>query len=209
MKCVIFAGMPVSQTLCRFWQDADFVIAADAGYENARRLGVEPDLLLGDYDSAPCPPQNAKTLVLPAEKDDTDTCFAARRAIGLGATEAVILGGLGGRLDHTLANLQTLVFLAKNGVRAWLVDEANEVTALLPGTHAIPARPGWYFSIFSAGDAAQGVTLEGLKYPLHEATVTNFFPIGVSNEFAADPATVRFTAGVLYLMLSRREAGAS
>lgn len=206
MKCVIFAGMPVPQTLRRFWQDADLVIAADAGYENARRLGVEPDLLLGDYDSAPCPPQDAKTVVLPAEKDDTDTYFAARRAIGLGATEVVILGGLGGRLDHTLANLQTLVFLEKNGVRAWLVDEANEVTALLPGTHPIPARPGWYFSIFSAGDAAQGVTLKGLKYPLHEATVTNFFPIGVSNEFAADPATVRFTEGILYLMLSRREA---
>ena len=205
MKCVIFAGMPVPQTLCRFWQDADLVIAADAGYENARRLGVEPDLLLGDYDSALCPPQNAKTVVLPAEKDDTDTYYAARRAIELGATEAVILGGLGGRLDHTLANLQTLVFLAKNGVRAWLADEANEVTVLLPGTHQIPARPGWYFSIFSAGDAAQGVTLKGLKYPLHEATVTNFFPIGVSNEFAADPATVRFTGGVLYLMLSRRE----
>lgn len=206
MKCVIFAGLPVSQALCRFWQDADLVIAADAGYENARRLGVEPDLLLGDYDSAPCPPPDAKTVVLPAEKDDTDTYFAARRAIELGATEAVILGGLGGRLDHTLANLQTLVFLAKNGVRAWLADEANEATALLPGAHRFPARPGWYLSVFSAGDAARGVTLEGLKYPLRDATVTNFFPIGVSNEFAADTATVRFTGGVLHLMLSRREA---
>lgn len=205
MKCVIFAGLRVSQTLCGFWKDADLVIAADAGYENARRLGVEPDLLLGDYDSAPCPPQNAKTVVLPAEKDDTDTYFAARRAIELGASEAVILGGLGGRLDHTLANLQTLVFLAKNGVRAWLADEANEVTALLPGAYHFPARQGWYLSVFSAGDAARGVTLEGLKYPLHEATVSNFFPIGVSNEFAAEFATVRFSEGVLYLMLSRRE----
>lgn len=205
MKCVIFAGLPVPQTLCRFWRNADLVIAADAGYENARRLGVEPDLLLGDYDSAPCPPQNAKTVVLPAEKDDTDTYFAARRAIELGASEAVIVGGLGGRLDHTLANLQTLVFLAKNGVRAWLVDEANEVTALLPGEHCFPARPGWYLSVFSAGDTARGVTLEGLKYPLDEATVTNFFPIGVSNEFAADMATVRFSEGVLYVMLSRQE----
>ncbi len=205
MKCVIFAGMPVPQTLRRFWQDADYVIAADAGYENARRLGLEPDLLLGDYDSAPRPPQNAKTLVLPAEKDDTDTYFAARRAIALGADEAVILGGLGGRLDHTLANLQTLVFLAKNGVRAWLADEANEVTALMPGVYQIPARPGWYCSVFSAGDAVRGVTLKGLKYPLCEATVTGFFPIGVSNEFAADTATVGFSEGVLYLVLSRRE----
>ena len=76
---------------------------------------------------------------------------------------------------------------------------------LLPGEHTITARRGWYFSIFSAGDTACGVTLEGLKYPLHEATVTNFFPVGVSNEFAADTATVRFSEGMLYLMLSRRE----
>ncbi len=117
----------------------------------------------------------------------------------------MILGGLGGRLDHTLANLQTLVFLAKNGVRAWLADEANEVTALMPGVYQIPARPGWYCSVFSAGDAVRGVTLKGLKYPLCEATVTGFFPIGVSNEFAADTATVGFSEGVLYLVLSRRE----
>ncbi len=205
MKCVIFAGMPVSAAMRRFWQDADTVIAADAGYETARRLGVEPDILLGDYDSAPRPPANAKTWVLPAEKDDTDTYFAARKAIELGADEVAILGGLGGRLDHTLANLQTLVFLAQNGVRAQLVDEANEATALLPGAYRIPARQGWYLSLLSAGEAARGVTLSGLKYPLHEATVTHSFPIGVSNEFVADTATVRFTGGILFLVLSRRE----
>lgn len=205
MKCVIFAGMPVSKELSRFWRDADYVIAADAGYENARRLGIEPDLLLGDYDSAPSPPPGAKTIVLPAEKDDTDTYFAARRAIAAGASDVVILGGLGGRLDHTLANLQTLAFLARNGVRALLADEGNEATVLLPGEHRIPARRECYLSIFSAGDAARGVTLEGLKYPLREATVTGFYPIGVSNEFAADFATVRFSEGTLYLILSRRE----
>lgn len=205
VKCVIFAGMPVTDKLRHFWQDAELIIAADAGYENARRLGIEPDLLLGDYDSAPCPPPNAKTLVLPAEKDDTDTYFAARKAIERGVSEVVILGGLGGRLDHTLANLQTLVFLAKNGMRAVLADEENEATVLLPGEHRIPSRCDCYLSIFSAGDAARGVTLEGLKYPLHEATVTGFYPIGVSNEFVGDAATVRFSAGTLYLIFSRRE----
>lgn len=165
MKCVIFAGLPAAPELHGWWADADYVIAADAGYENACRVGVGPDLLLGDYDSAPRPEAGAKTVFLPAEKDDTDTYYAARKALELGATDVVIVGGLGGaRLDHTLANLQTLVFLAKNGVCATLADTDNEVTALLPGTHRIQARPGWYFSIFSAGEQAPGVTLEGLKY---------------------------------------------
>ena len=129
-----------------------------------------------------------------------------QKALELGATDVVIVGGLGGaRLDHTLANLQTLVFLAKNGVCATLADTDNEVTALLPGTHRIQARPGWYFSIFSAGEQALGVTLEGLKYPLHDYTLTHAFPIGVSNEFAAETATLRFSAGMIYLVLSRKE----
>ena len=167
---------------------------------------MEPDLLLGDYDSAPRPEAGAKTVFLPAEKDDPDTYYAARKALELGATDVVIVGGLGGaRLDHTLANLQTLVFLAKNGVCATLADTDNEVTALLPGTHRIQARPGWYFSIFSAGEQAPGVTLEGLKYPLHDYTLTHAFPIGVSNEFAAETATLRFSAGMIYLVLSRKE----
>ena len=127
MKCVIFAGLPAAPELHSWWADADYVIAADAGYENACRVGVEPDLLLGDYDSAPRPEAGAKTVFLPAEKDDTDTYYAARKALELGATDVVIVGGLGGaRLDHTLANLQTLVFLAKNGVCATLADTDND-----------------------------------------------------------------------------------
>lgn len=202
MKCVIFAGRPVSEGLCRYWRDADCVIAADAGYETARRLGVGADVLLGDYDSAPCPGHGA--LLLPAEKDDTDTQAAAREAVRRGADEVVILGGLGGRLDHTIANLHTLVFLARRGVRALLADEENEVRALLPGSYSIPARAGWYFSVFSAGETAEGVTLSGVKYPLDGYSMTNDFPIGVSNEFAAPAAAVRFTAGTLWLVLSKK-----
>ena len=123
MKCVIFAGLPAAPELHGWWADADYVIAADAGYENACRVGVEPDLLLGDYDSAPRPEAGAKTVFLPAEKDDTDTYYAARKALELGATDVVIVGGLGGaRLDHTLANLQTLCFWQKTEcVRRWRI----------------------------------------------------------------------------------------
>ena len=180
-------------------------IAADAGLLLCERLGVKPDLVLGDFDSMDVCQAPADCIRVPVEKDDTDTFFAARKALEMGCSEVLILGGIGGRLDHTLANLQTLVFLAKNGVCATLADTDNEVTALLPGTHRIQARPGWYFSIFSAGEQAPGVTLEGLKYPLHDYTLTHAFPIGVSNEFAAETATLRFSAGMIYLVLSRKE----
>ncbi len=204
MKCVIFAGRPVSKGLRAWWKDADCIIAADAGWEHTRRLGLAPDLFLGDFDSAALPPEGA-VLALPAEKDDTDTHFAAREALRRGSAEVVILGGLGGRLDHTLANCQTLRFLAENGVRAVLADEENEVMALVPGTYTFPRREGWYLSVFSAGEAAEGVTLEGVKYPLRDYTLTNSFPIGVSNEFAEEEAVVRFSRGSLLLVFSRME----
>ena len=189
------------------------LLAADRGLDFFLETGLVPDIVDGDFDSLSGAGKaylesldHTEIVRLNPEKDDTDTYYAARKALELGATDVVIVGGLGGaRLDHTLANLQTLVFLAKNGVCATLADTDNEVTALLPGTHRIQARPGWYFSIFSAGEQAPGVTLEGLKYPLHDYTLTHAFPIGVSNEFAAETATLRFSAGMIYLVLSRKE----
>lgn len=201
-RCVIFAAQPVPASQRHWCSGASLVIAADAGYRSARALGVEPDLLLGDYDSAP-PPDAGKTVLLPAEKDDTDTFYAARQALAQGCEEVVILGGLGGRMDHTLANLHTLVFLAGQGVRAVLADEKNEITVLLPGRHRLPARAGWHCSFFPGGERAAGVTLEGLKYPLKDAVLTNAWPVGVSNEFAAPTAMVEFHTGMLYWMLCK------
>ena len=94
--CYVVGAMSLSLSLRPSPAPGDYVIAADAGYENACRVGVEPDLLLGDYDSAPRPEAGAKTVFLPAEKDDTDTYYAARKALELGATDVVIVGGLGG-----------------------------------------------------------------------------------------------------------------
>lgn len=204
-RCVIFAAMPVSESLQAWWKNADYVIAADAGYKTAQRLGVQPDLLLGDYDSAPVPKTSVETVHLPIEKDDTDTYYAARRALKTGCDEVVILGGTGGRLDHTMANLQTLVFLARHHVRALLVDESTQVTVLLPGTHEVPAQSDVYCSVFPIGARAGGVTLEGLQYPLQNAMLTNAYPVGVSNAFTAPCARICVKTGGLYLMLCRKE----
>lgn len=202
-RCVIFAAQPVSPTLAHWWEGADFVIAADAGYRSAMALGVEPDLLLGDYDSAPAPHLGGKMVRLPAEKDDTDTFFAARKALEAHCTHVTILGGTGGRLDHTLANLHTLVFLHRHGVHAVLADEANEVTVLGKGRHTVKARVGWYLSLFPAGACARGVTLRGLKYPLENAQLHNHWPVGVSNEFTAGEAQIALREGEVYCMLCK------
>ena len=204
-KCVIFAGRPVSKELCTYWADADYVIAADAGYERALQAGVEPDLALGDYDSSPVPKDAKEVICLPAEKDDTDTCFAVKKALEAGCREIVLLGALGGRLDHTMANLQTLIFLQQQGVSAMAVEQGQEITVLGEGTHYISARPGWYLSLFSCGEQAQGVTLRGVKYPLQNADITYLWPVGVSNEFAAERAEITVSKGKLYCMLCKME----
>lgn len=206
-KCVILASMPAADSLRHWCDGADLFIAADAGWRQAQAWGLSPDLYLGDYDSAPAPEgvPAARLDRLPAEKDDTDTHYAARRALAAGCGEVVILGGLGGRLDHTLANLNTLLFLSQNGVQAVLADEATEVRALLPGEHTLAARPGWYCSLFPAQGQVEGLCIENLKYPLAHASLRADWPLGVSNEFLAGPAHIRFEKGALYCVLCRKE----
>lgn len=204
-KCVIFAGRAVSPALEKYWKDADFIIAADAGYERARAVGVTPDLALGDYDSSPVPHDARELICLPAEKDDTDTFFAVKKALEKGCEQVVLLGALGGRMDHTMANLQTLIFLQEQGVRAWAADEAQEITVLGEGVHSIPARKGWYLSFFSCGESAKGVSLKGVKYPLNNAEITYLWPVGVSNEFEEPEAQLSVLEGKLYCMLCKME----
>jgi thiamine pyrophosphokinase len=161
---------------------------------------------LGDFDSAPVPTERPDAERLPTEKDDTDTHYAARRALELGCDEVVILGGLGGRLDHTLANMQTLVFLEKQGVHAVLADETTQVNVLLHGTLTVYRPEGaCYCSVFPIGERAEEVTLEGLKYPLHDAVLTNVWPVGVSNEFLQDRAHISVRNGGLYILVCSKQ----
>lgn len=204
-RCVIFAAMPVAESLREWWENAQFFIAADAGYKTMQTFGITANLLLGDYDSAPIPTQAKHLLCLPSEKDDTDTHYAARKALETDCDEIVILGGIGGRMDHTMANLHTIVFLAKQGRKAFLINETTQITVLLPGTHRIAAQDDCYCSFFPIEAQANGVTLENMKYPLQDATITHEHPIGVSNEFMTQEAIVTVKTGGLYCMICKRE----
>lgn len=203
-RCVIFAGLPVPPKLCEGIGPQDVILAADAGWKTARALGFSPSLALGDFDTAPAP-EGPNVLRLPAEKDDTDTFFAARKALEMGCGEVLILGGIGGRLDHTLANICTLLFLEQHGACAWLRSEAAAVRVLLPGQYEFPAQKDVYVSLFPMNGDVHGLCLRGFRYPLENAVLRAASTLGTSNEFAAREGYVSFTSGSLVYMQCKKD----
>lgn len=200
-RCVILAGGPTDDGMKALLTPEDFILAADAGWQTAVRWGVLPDLALGDWDSAPMPQTDVPLISLPAEKDDTDTHYAARIAAQKGFRRVLILGGTGGRQDHMLANCATLLFLAKQGIEPVMADARTAITVLCgEGECTLSAVPGRYLSVFPMEGAAEGVCLSGVKYPLEDATLTPVHPLGVSNEITAERAHIRVKTGSLLIL---------
>lgn len=207
-RAAVLSAVPVTADMRRYLTPDTFVIACDAGYRNADRLGVQPDLLLGDFDSAPRPdPVPAGTIILPHVKDDTDTHYAARWLVEHGCREVVFLGALGGaRLEHTLANLNTALFMAKAGVNVTLANDRSELHVLCPGQPLVLEKGEWmYLSLFPLDGPLQGVGEQGVFYPLENATLTPDYPLGVSNEFTAPRATLSCRSGYGLVVLSRAD----
>lgn len=182
----------------------DYIICADGGYALAAKEKIVPNLVIGDFDSYKGTlPAEIKTIILPKEKDETDTLACVKYAITLGFKEIVILGGTGGRLDHTIANIQCLYYGAKNGISIVLRDEKNIVSVHLPSSFRVEKYQDYKLSLFAFSQICEGVTIRGLKYPLSDYTLDESFPLGVSNEFIDDFADISFKKGVLLLILSR------
>ena len=167
--------------------DDAFVIAADSGYDTARKLGVVPNLLVGDMDSIKNVPSDVEVYRVKAEKDDTDTMLAASIAKNRGADEIIIIGGAGGRADHWLSNIFLLESLKKDGISAKLHDGINVIRILSDEAATIPQNGG-YFGILALEDSI--VTATGCKYPLDRAHITRALPYCVSNEVLGEAATV-------------------
>lgn len=203
---VIVASRPVSLQMLRYVPKEAFILAADAGWQNAKAIGLSPHLVLGDFDSSQKPDLNCETIVLPAEKNDTDTHFAAKVALERGASSVIILGGLGGRVDHMLSNLQTLHFLAQNGVQNLLADENTQIRCMVPGMLELEPVDGVYLSVFPFNGTAKGVTLEGLKYPLNRYMLTASESTGTSNEFTKETARITLEEGSLMVVLSKKDS---
>ena len=203
-RCVIFCAggfdrpaVPIEKT--------DLVIAADGGVEHARKLGIAPHVILGDFDSLGYVPEGAN--VFPVEKDDTDAMLAVRKGLAMGCREFLLYGCLDGpRLDHTIANLQLLQYLANHGASGVLVGLTHMATVVKNGTVRFPGTPTGILSVFCLGLDAKGITIRGAQYPLGNGTLTAGFPLGVSNHFLECEATVTVTDGSL-LIIWERENG--
>ena len=175
----------------------DLLIAADGGFRMVERMGIAPHLVIGDFDSLGGRPEHPNTVVLPTVKDETDMCAAIKLGRERGYTRFALYGGTGGRLAHTLANLQLLDGLAREDCRGFLVGEGTVATAVHNSELNFPAHMSGYLSVFCTSGRAEGVTLSGLKYELSDETLTGSFPLGVSNEFVGVPARVAVADGSL------------
>lgn len=180
--------------------EGDMVIAADAGLRYLRAAGINPDSVIGDFDSLGSVPEGGKVTELPAEKDVTDMYAAAEAGVAAGYTEFKFYGWLGGRLDHTLANIQLCASLVERGYRADFVAEKQILTALHCGEMRFDKSHKGYISVFAFSDECLGVTLKGLKYTLDNATLSSRFPIGVSNEFTGTDSLVKVSQGTLIVV---------
>ena len=189
----------------------DCIIGVDRGPEFCYRNRIVPQYILGDFDSIrpeviewyreqkEIPIREYKP-----EKDATDTRMGLELALKLGSDRIFLLGATGGRLDHYMGNLQSLMVPAMSGKEAWILDEQNAMTVLsCSRTIKKECAFGKYISFFSMGDEVRGITLSGFKYPLKDYDMTNFDGIGVSNELAKDTALVEFRQGFLLMVMSK------
>lgn len=181
------------------------LIAADGGYAWLKERGLEPEVVVGDFDSMDEPAGAAHLVRLPREKDDTDTMAAVRLGQERGYRRFHIFGGTGGRFDHTMANLQLLAWLSRRGERGWLYGPDWVATAITGGALEFGQEHRGMISVFAHSDTARGVTLEGLKYNLSGAELDNGFSLGVSNEFTGVPARVAVEEGTLLVIWERRD----
>lgn len=213
MTAYIFTGGEIAvgsmDGLGLHMSEADLIIAADSGYNNASRLGVRPGLLLGDLDSidrkklAPDELEHIEKIIVPAIKDDTDTQLAVDTALSRGADKIYIIGGLGGRLDHTLSTVFLLEYIKDKGARGVITDGRNRVRIMESGEELTIKRGYKYLSLVGLTDTCEGVSISGVFYPLKDAVLERKYAFAVSNEITADAAEISLSKGILLVIESR------
>lgn len=200
-RCVIlcgggFSGLPEPVL------DTDLLIAADKGLCYARQLDLQPDIILGDFDSLGYVPAGAE--VHPVEKDDTDAMLAVRRGLEAGCDEFILYGSLDGdRVDHTVANFQLLAFLLQHGAKGTLVGIHQCATVIGNSSIRFEAGKKGNLSVFSMGNEARGVSIRGAKYCVEDVILTDSFPLGVSNSFTGECVEISVKDGRLLIIWDR------
>ncbi len=182
-RCVIIGGARIEKydVIRQYLRPDDYFICCDCGLDHSEKLGIEPDLIIGDFDSHVKPDLSVETIVLPREKDDTDTMAAVREAVKRGFRDFLLIGIIGGRIDHTLANIYILVWLDNRGMKASAVDDYSEM-------EIVSSFPGYvddrfaFFSLVNLCGEADGISIKNAKYTLENTEIRNEYQFGVSNE---------------------------
>ena len=208
MRCVIISGSP--ETNPDFIKQAvkpdDYVICADRGYEFASLAGVEPNLIVGDFDSykekisASC-----EIVKLNPRKDDTDTIHSIDLAFEKGFTDFILLGALGGRTDHTFANITSLLYIADKGGRGVLLSEKERIELLNKGEYFYEKYCGKTFSLFPFGCESVCVSYRGVEYPLERYNLKSSVPLGISNVFTSEKSKIKIYDGNAILIINLKE----
>ena len=206
-RCIIVgAGEFSLSSWC--YEEGDYLIAADGGYDHLQEIGITPDMLIGDMDSIRLNhlAQEIQVKRLPVEKDDTDMLAAIKEGLRLGYREFHLYGTLGGeRMDHSLANIQCLLYLYNRSAKGILYGVHDRVELLCNDKIYYPASMKGIFSVFALFGDAKGVTEQGLKYSLQDATVNMEFPIGISNEFIGQESMISVKEGKLLICIHELE----
>ena len=204
-RCVIVGGAEIRDypTIRQYLRSDDFFLFCDSGLRHVEGLNAVPDLIVGDFDSHANPDLPVETIVLPCEKDDTDTVFAVKTAVQRGFCDFLLLGVIGGRLDHTLANVSALLWLYHQRKTAVAVDDFSEMEIVSENAVQIPAHFP-FFSLLNISGTAEGITIKNAKYPLDNAAIRCDYQYGVSNEvLPGKTAEVTVAKGELLLIKDR------
>ena len=182
-KCVVVCGAEITNydKVKKYLSPEDYFIFCDSGLRHAENLGVSPSLIVGDFDSWKKPDLETETVVLPREKDDTDSVYGLKEGIKRGFEEFLIIGAVGARLDHSIGNVSTLLYLDSLGKKGTIVDDYSEMETVSKEIRFVEDTFP-YFSLINISGTAKGITVKNAKYPLEKGEITPEYQYGISNE---------------------------
>lgn len=205
-RCVVVGGADINRydEIRAYFREDDFFVFCDCGLRHSEHLGAKPDLIVGDFDSYSNPEIDVETIVLPCEKDDTDTVFAVKEALKRGFDEFLLVGAVGGRFDHSFGNISILLFLDSLGKKAILADDYSEMEIVGSEPKYVEDRFP-YFSLLNISGVARGISIENAKYCLENGEIKSEYQYGISNETPKGKiAKISVFEGRLLLVRDRR-----
>ena len=198
MYCYIFGALPVKAFNFKIKED-DLVIAADAGLNNAKKFNIEPDIIIGDFDSLGYKPNHKNIITHPVEKDDTDTLLAVKEGLKKGYKYFRIFGCIGGRLDHTFANIQTAAYITENAGKSVFYGDTENFTVIKNDKYEFKDDCSGNISVFAL-DKCYNINITGLYYEMVNGKLSPHFPLGVSNKFNKKNACISVEDGTLLII---------